>query len=191
MFNKILFVISVLFLILVAGCGAKSTSSVLNNNNFDAYQKTLSKTISEDIDTSIINLEIVFSKLTNDQKGMLSYFIFEADDMKYQGSVFSDLNETNSWEVYSFFYKAIDQNVPFTKIQIAGTSKHGNYHMISGFIHDKNIEKIVISFTNGLLVEVRKGDTNFYSYALFGDDSDSQVAKVEGLSSEGEVIHYY
>lgn len=177
----------VCFVLLIAGCNRKQPVDKVSNEVFLEYSELIKNNFQKEIEQHITSFSIAYTK--DSIYGDLSYVLFASDKDKFEGSVLVD--KSHKKVLYQAINK-VDDSVPFTKLEMSGLiNKKGRYHIVSGYINDKDISNIIIKFSSGLVINNNKSDLNTYSYVYIDEPEGNIVVGVEGINNDGKKIFAY
>lgn len=185
-----------LICITISGCSqlinTKPANKLFSQSiSLSIYQLALSDYVTHALHQHPNYVRVVYSK--NYFNGYLSQFVFSLNGQRYEGDDFAK-HVNSKWSIINITYTPIDKSVPFTRMELGGTTKGGNpYMIISGVINNPRISFIDLNYIDGLLVRVMKltNSNNYATYAYARTDSEIGVKSIIGYSTDGKKLYEY
>ncbi|MEQ6390387.1 hypothetical protein RZN22_13850 [Bacillaceae bacterium S4-13-58] len=177
-----------LILLLLVSCNQEKRDTQ-GEETISMYEKFVNQSMNSALNGSIKKVKITYSKST--EYGIISHVITSMESDKSYESILLIKENKNVFEIVDDAHNIIDKTTPFTHLEMTGVIKDGAYHIVSGVINDKNIDKVEISFLNGLLIETHKSNENTYEYVNINNTNDSGIQSIKALSSSGDIVYQY
>lgn len=192
--NHIYLILLISFSLIITACQGnqknKASTTIYQNTQTDLIKEIMNE-VSQEYD---INDDTTISEIGhyNNIDGFSAFSFKDKNGIIYEGNAYARI-ANDEWEVFDYNVIQIDQSLPFTTLDLGlknAAHPESFFYISSGYIHDKRINEIRITYSNDLqqIIEISDDQKLYLDYQL---GEDIYRKEIVGLNKGGNIIHQY